>query len=405
MDIYTGNVFSVGNANTSGMSVDRFMKHMGASTQGPKESVSFEPYEGEDGLMQTSSDEYQAYTNAMRAFNDFGMQMAAKGIDVLNPNSEEGAVAARRAQQLLTRAKQHGAALRTGYEVAKEYQRQRLQTGNMGPALDTSQTVTQDALNQIVNTNPYAKQLEMTVKETNDMARSYDTQAERDDANAKINAKKGEIDTLRASLMQSGVPEEYVEILIENAKNAINSATYDPTAQQELGLKGSRVRSQNAVDAARAQKLRTEGGGGEGSAGSTLVDKVNALKQGVGYEDNRRIIRGRGPTTNLKRDYSFSGYKKGDAEIEYIEYDEDKGDAFAVIKTAGNNLNPKGTKTKRRLDVSFIRDWLKGEKEFENFESNAAQRGFIDDKGNFVPKDIDSGVQIKQGDDPLNLGI
>lgn len=247
LDLLGAKVYNLPTSNTRGLSVNDYMKVMGASsgraTKSKKED-GFEPIEPAKGVLQTGTDATKQYYDSLESLNSFGLQASAKGYDVFNPGRDiQSRNISKEFMRRLQNVQQQGNGLRAGQELSKFHTQQRLKNGIIGPgAIQKDEDgfvgpTTGSQMDQLINTNPIVKQLNHEADQMNKMAKSYDTRAEMQDANMDIDRRKADLDKFRKYMEESGIPPEQVDFILSTTKDSINKATHDGLGEQKLAAK------------------------------------------------------------------------------------------------------------------------------------------------------------------------
>lgn len=289
LDQFTGTVFNIPTGgNTQGMNVQNFMKTMGAN-----QATSFTPEKPMEDL-QPGLDATGAYFSALERANSFGMEMAAKNIDVFRPDSRnpQSVVAAKQMQRLMRNVQQQGNGLKVGQQMAKMYAQERLnpnvaQTAPMVNRADgsfTGPTTAEDLNNNLVNMLPVLNQVENTAKLVNTGARTVKTDAERDALNLEITDGIKEMRALKAKFVAAGFPEDQVESIIENGIAGIGKATSDPMAGEVLGIRKSELQLRKADTASKInlRKARAKKASGKKDSSQIMLrkDTIERIQNG-----------------------------------------------------------------------------------------------------------------------------
>lgn len=332
MNLYTGAVFDIGVGDTSGMDMMNYLKQSGVD-RFAEGDVDFDPAtvaaQG-NKLMQTGTQEFESYHNAVERAKSFGIQMASKGIDVTRPdaNNPDAVLASNLFQNMMRRVEQEGAAAKTGLELAKLATEQRLKygAGMIGPKTMTPggrATTTQD-LDRLYNLEPYRKSMETYVKSINDVhAKEYDTLAQRDAANHELKQASKGLLKYKQQMLQAGIPPEVVNSVVESYQSGIGSASYNP-------LEERKVASQTAENYAQAAAARRR------NVGKDDEKAVNSRKEIIYKLQNEDA-----DAIDLFRNKKVFGYTIEDAEYGFY-------DSNPVIYLTGYTDVKSGATTKRK---------------------------------------------------------
>ncbi len=378
IDQLTGNVFNVGRYNTQNLSTKNYMKAMGAREQ--VDPVEYEMVLGEDAPMETGTDASEAYVRQIQRLNNFGLAMSMKGIDVINPNPNDpqSLEAAQHFNRLRTEAGATAVARKTAHDLSKYYTTQRLKPNVVGTDLykENAQggvdSVTSQNLDNLVDLNPYKEQVNALVNDANKLAKSYNSQAERDAAELQLEKKREALSGYRDKLIQAGIPAPLTEQIIQNGVDRINSATYNPNKDEDQELREKRVNSQNAND--RQKRALARRGAQDQDAGALrLLTRMYKLNQGRGF-DNVDMANIDFEDDLLENEKLPDGKKLGK-----VKYNNGRAVVQVIDK---DNLGAESVVEERPLDLDLIMEVIPTQGERQNFLRVAREKGFIDENGN-----------------------
>jgi len=328
---YAGSVFRVNpGGNTQNMGIREYMTYMGSDR---KRETEFNPMDYEEGLMLPGSDTAESYTNHLNRANEFGMMMAAKGIDVTRPKNAQEARYAQIFQGMLKRAESNGVAARAEFEMAKQYNNNRLNKGVYAPAYDMNKSAMEN-MGQQVNYNPLIDSLKTTAAQLNRMVKTYDTREEYDMVNRFLDGKKEDMRGLIGQMVQQGLPESIATYMVESEINRIGTPTYNNMAQQALD---SKLNADDALAFQRRQSglksLRDRRN--MEAEGNLIVDQMMGLMTGAAdaynvQDPNNPNLR---LNTNMFRGRSVKDADTGrDFIVDAIVRDEATGSVFVRTK-------------------------------------------------------------------------
>jgi len=213
MNLFTGATFDIGIGDTAGMDMLNYLKTSGVDRFAENE-LDFDPEAiaaVSDRDMQTGTNEFRSYHNSVERARDFGVRMAAKGIDVTNPNpnNPDAVKASSLFQSMMRQVEQQGAAAQTGLALAKEMTKERMKGAGMrGPQTMTpgdAATTTQD-LDRLYNLKPYRDAMGSYVKSVNNVhAKEYDTASQKDAANMELQDAHKQMLKFKAQMLQAGL--------------------------------------------------------------------------------------------------------------------------------------------------------------------------------------------------------
>lgn len=343
-NIFSGTVFDVGSSSQRGQSFESFMKSMGAKES--EDVVTFDPMSHGDVPLEADSTMADSYMKAIVDYNNFGMAMARKGININKPSGgPEQQKAMVVANRLRKQIEQEGVAIKTSFELSKEHAKARLKPGVVGPQIDGKRPTTIEDLENLVNTNPHVKMLQSLVDDINGMAKSYSTEVERDDANLLIEERVKNFSTIRQNLLNTGIPQEFADLMISNAQNGVRRATFNPMKEKEFDLKESRNRALNAASRAAARRSSK---GDEPKNAQGRKDLISAIQTG-----NQGAVN------------ALVGAKHGKGVVSSAQYEPGITDA-------------EGEEGRSRIVLSVVSSTTGGEEDFVVFVDEENAGGFFD---------------------------
>ena len=247
IDFFGGNVFNVGRSSvsTNNLSVDNYIKKMGVSDFG---DVEFDPLDyTTDSIDSTQS---EAYYNSLKNFNTFGLHMAAKGVDVMNPdpNNPKAVLASRMAQELSQTANQQLLALKTSFDVKKEISKRQLQFADsriQGGAPIGRLANADDFLRQKPGED-ILEQIDAEVKSLNDnFAKEFDGEEDVNNARLRINNGRNSLFKYKEALMSRGYDEAEAERVVLSAQSRLGDPTKSNVNPLDDELKRARIAAAN----------------------------------------------------------------------------------------------------------------------------------------------------------------
>lgn len=364
-DILTGTVFNVGRRNTRGLSVEDYMRSMGA-VEDP-DGVEFDMQEPMDEAYRPGTTEANAYENALDTLNQFGAQAAANGYDVFNPNprNPQSQLVSREFQKLASRVQKLANSLVFEKGVI-DYARKESMKPNVVGRMNLPQNrlySDQDAQQQLYNYSPFADMINKTVQDWNKFAKEYKNQGTVDLVNQK---KRGVIDKMNSMvdlMVQNGIPYDEAREMADRGIALLQDASIDA-----LGAANTR--------ASIAARDRSNRGGDDNDvdAMSVLLERVeSAKKASQGLKEEGDIFNRVAEANNLTREFEnlLVGRKFGTKtgtrakEVEGVRFDNYFGDVSIVIDGE-----------ERRLNLDILRELLNNS-EYSAFVEAARRKGMI----------------------------
>jgi len=272
LDIVGANIFNVGRGtSTRSLDVNNFMQSMGYDPfDDDDDPVEFKPIEAETEGLDLVDNAMTSYTNSLGRLNAFGMKLAAKGIDPMNPNnrSEEAIRAAEHFQRMGAQVDREAAALKTSLELRK-HQNQLLARENVigkrpGAGLVTGQDT------GVINLQTFRNPMEQEAAAINDvLAGEYDTHTMANTANKEIQERKRRIWNHVKEMTDAGIPLETAREEVQRVYDSIGVAQYNPMAERKLaetkrknladeGIKRSKANSKKSEKVEEALKGRDQ---------------------------------------------------------------------------------------------------------------------------------------------------
>lgn len=361
IDLFGGTVFDVGRANvsTQGLSLDNYLNKMGVSRFG---EVEFDPVAATSkGL---SIDESGSYFNALSELNSFGLSMASKGIDVFDPKSDQGRIAAKAMQEMSKRVNQNLSGLVASQQLKKDIS-QRMLTDPTSRNTDkpVDRLAVSDDLFNVKTAKDLISRMDALVKEgQSNFAKEFEDQQLVDDANKSIDGIKDELLTFEDELVARGYDRKEARAMTRQYESLLGQASLKYRNPLDDELKKARINAANRSN-------RT------GKDEKPVDERVSEIKELIGRIQN------------------FDDQALGVLEGKKASKDASVNDVIVNAKFVGKGVNPGQAKIQLQLADGSIQ-----EMELSNQNGNGFGSLF-----SILSKDFDLTIDDLDGDFNTNI--
>jgi hypothetical protein len=293
--IKTGTVVDLASRRAGNYNLDSYVKHMGFD---PIEPVDYEavPFGKELGtdLNTTLGDEY---ANEFKRLNQYGVQLAARGVDIMNPGQDPGARnAASVWHALRTEVERKAMAIKASSDIRNKITEEQAK-GSYAPKFEIDASGRPRVLDAtdmqgVVNYKGVMEEMAKAVDDINRFATQYPTENQAILYNQHIAKAKSEfIDGFKRRFSSLGLPEEIYTPFIQDMVGRIGPASKDATeaklaeSKRQFNTRESRIKAESEKEGATVYSVMKElQSVFEGGEPSTAFESIMQQASGKPFE-------------------------------------------------------------------------------------------------------------------------